>query len=174
MRFVVMVLISMSVNAAEFETEARELALRLKTNLMSQLTKKIVADGVVAAVPFCHLQVKPIAKEAAGSDMTKFEFGRTSHKIRNIQNKAQDWMAPYISKFQSSDVKNPLKPQVHTFTDGKKAYMEPLYVGPQCLSCHGEMFSGELKEKLNELYPNDQATGFKLGQFRGLIWIKQK
>ena len=71
-------------------------------------------------------------------------------------------------------MKNPLKPQVHTFADGKKAYMEPLYVGPQCLSCHGETLSGELKEKLNELYPNDQATGFKLGQFRGLIWIKQK
>ncbi|MFP5490070.1 MAG: DUF3365 domain-containing protein [Bacteriovoracia bacterium] len=174
MRFIVLVLFSFSVNAAEFETEAKSLAKRLKMNLVTQLTKKMSSEGAVAAVSFCHLQVKPIAKEAAGADVSKYEFGRSSHKIRNLENKTQDWMAPYLSEFQKSNAKNPSKAQIHIFSNGKKAYLEPLYVGPQCLTCHGEVLAGELKTKISELYPTDQAIGFKLGQFRGLIWIKQK
>lgn len=174
MRVLVFALLSFDAFALSFETQAEALAGRLKKNLVTQLSKKIATDGIVAAVPFCHVHVKPIAKEAAGSDLSKFEIGRTSHKIRNSQNKAQDWMAPYVKRFQASDVKNPMKAQIHTFTDGKKAYLEPLYLGPQCLSCHGESLNGELKAKIAELYPQDQATGFKLGEFRGLIWVKEK
>lgn len=174
MKFFMLVLFSMSAYATDFESEAKSLAARLKLNLVTQLTKKMSAEGAVAAVPFCHLQVKPIAKEAAGGDVSKYEFGRSSHKIRNLENKAQDWMAPYLSEFQKSNLKNPSKAQIHLFPNGKKAYLEPLYVGPQCLTCHGDVPTGELKAKISALYPADQAIGFKLGEFRGLIWIKQK
>jgi hypothetical protein len=174
MKLFFFLILSFNASARSFEEQAEDLAGRLKKNLVTQLSKKIASDGVVAAVPYCHVQVKPIAKEAAGADMTKFEFGRTSHKIRNEQNMAQDWMLPYLTLFQKTTIKNPLKAKVHTFADGKEAYLEPLYVGAQCLACHGQGVEGELKEKISKLYPKDQATGFKLGEFRGLIWVKEK
>jgi hypothetical protein len=31
----------------------------------------------------------------------------------------------------------------------------------------------KVSNKFNELYPNDKATGFKLGEFRGFIWVKE-
>lgn len=160
--------------ASGFDTEAPALAQRLKQSLVQNLTQKMVKDGAVAAVEFCHLEVKPIAKKAAGADLSKYEFGRTSHKIRNSQNQPQAWMLPYLEKFQGTTVKAPGKPEIHTFSDGKKAYLEALYVGPQCLTCHGEAVGGPLRERISALYPKDQATGFKLGEFRGLVWVKEK
>lgn len=167
-------LLSPAAIANDFDTEAPALAQRLKQSLVQNLTQKMTKDGAVAAVEFCHTEVKPIAKAAAGADLTKYEFGRTSHKIRNPQNQAQDWMRPYLERFQNSTAKAPGKPEIHTFSDGKKAYLEALYVGPQCLTCHGEAVGGALKQKISKLYPADQATGFKLGEFRGLVWVKEK
>ncbi|NOT80375.1 MAG: DUF3365 domain-containing protein [Bacteriovoracaceae bacterium] len=58
--------------------------------------------------------------------------------------------------------------------NGKKTYIEPLFVQAQCLTCHGEGIAPNVAQKIKELYPNDQATGFKLNEFRGLVWIKEK
>lgn len=174
MRYVWIAFISTLCFASGFDTEAPALAQRLKQSLVKNLTQKMAKDGAVAAVEFCHIEVKPIAKAAAGPDLTKYEFGRTSHKIRNPQNQAQDWMRPYLETFQRSTAKAPEKPAIHTFSDGKKAYFEALYVGPQCLTCHGEAVGGALREKITSLYPKDQATGFKLGEFRGLVWVREK
>lgn len=171
---ILFLLFSPVIFAGDFDTEAPALAQRLKQSLVQNLTQKMAKDGAVAAVEFCHAEVKHIAKSAAGADLAKYEFGRTSHRIRNPQNQPQAWMRPYLEAFQGSTAKAPSKPAIHTFFDGKKAYLEALYVGPQCLTCHGEAVGGALREKISNLYPADQATGFKLGEFRGLVWVKEK
>jgi len=40
-----------------------------------------------------------------------------------------------------------------------------------CLACHGQNISPEVQTKLNELYPDDKATGYSLGQVRGAIVV---
>ena len=44
-------------------------------------------------------------------------------------------------------------------------------MGEPCLTCHGERVSDAVHEQIAELYPDDRATGFKLGEFRGLLWV---
>jgi hypothetical protein len=40
-----------------------------------------------------------------------------------------------------------------------------------CLTCHGENIASEVDAKLKELYPYDQARGFREGDLRGAFTI---
>ncbi len=168
-------LISMNALAQDFETEAKFLATDLKTSLMQNLSEKVAKAGAPEAISFCHLNVKPIAKKAARDRIDKYEFGRTSHKIRNELNAPQAWAELYLKDF-SEKFKGDIKKEffIHKLSDGKQLYIEPLYMQAQCLLCHGENISKQVKTKLEEIYPHDKATGFKLNEFRGFIWIKEK
>ena len=157
-----------------FVKEAKELASELKMSLMKNLSEKITQEGVVEAVPFCHANVKSIAKKAAQKKVELYEFGRTSHKVRNRENSPQPWAEEYLKEFagrQKGDIK---KDYIVHKLGGKRIFMEPLYVEAKCLLCHGENVSNNVKDKVQELYPQDKATGFKLGEFRGFIWVKEK
>lgn len=158
-----------------FEIEAKALATDLKMSLMKNLTEKMAKDGPVEAVPFCHANVKPIAKGAAKDRISKFEFGRTSHRVRNTGNAPQTWANKYLKEFEGKkkgDIK--MTSIIHRLEDGKRIYMEPLYVEAKCLLCHGENVSKNVNDKILKLYPQDKATGFKLGEFRGFVWVKEK
>lgn len=54
-------------------------------------------------------------------------------------------------------------------------YMRPIFIaGPVCLQCHGEpgKLAPGVAEALQELYPNDRATGYAVGDLRGAISVK--
>lgn len=173
--FLLVMLLTTTAHAQDFETEAKALATDLKMSLMKNLADKIAEAGPVKAITFCHENVKPIAKSAAKDRMDKFEFGRTSHKIRNSNNSPQPWAESYLKEFQGKfkgDIKKDFV--IHRLENSKRIYLEPLYVQAQCLVCHGEKIDKDIKNKLDEIYPQDKATGFKLGEFRGFIWIKEK
>lgn len=180
MRFLLIFLMSsfqLSYANDQFVQEAQDLASSLKTGLVSTLSLKIKEKGIVEAVPFCHEKVSEIAKMSAGDQAHKYDFGRTSHLVRNEKNKPQEWMIPYVEKFKgTTQTKKPkIKfPVIVKLASGKRAYLEPLYVMPMCLQCHGDTLSKEVKAKIKELYPQDKATGFKSGDFRGFIWVKEK
>ena len=140
MKFILIVLVAANLAFAKddnFENEAKALATDLKMSLMKNLSEKIAKDGPVEAVPFCHANVKPIAKGAAKDRISKFEFGRTSHKIRNVSNAPQSWAVEYLKEFElkkKGDVKK--TSIIHRLDDGKRVYLEPLYVEAKCLLCH--------------------------------------
>lgn len=54
-------------------------------------------------------------------------------------------------------------------------FMKPIAVQPQCLLCHGsrEHIPEELRTVLSSHYPFDAATGYKAGELRGAVSIKQ-
>ena len=101
--FLLLTLVFMtSAHAQDFESEAKALAHDLKSSLMKNLSEKMAKDGPVKAISFCHENVKPIAKTAAKDRTMKFEFGRTSHKIRNQANAPQPWADVYLKEFQGT------------------------------------------------------------------------
>jgi hypothetical protein len=55
--------------------------------------------------------------------------------------------------------------------DGRFGYVEPIRVEKVCLMCHGAEVPPPIAERIASLYPDDEATGFKEGDFRGLFWI---
>lgn len=167
----IIVFLSFNVYPDEFSSRAQALTQKLKSSLQTELQKAIKEKGVVGAIDFCHLQVKPIAKNAAGEDLTSLSFGRTSHQIRNAHNKPLDWHLKYLKHFQETGSKEAVS---GVLADGTPFYIEPLYTQAQCLSCHGQNISAPVKKKISELYPDDKATGFKLNDFRGMIWVTKK
>ena len=56
--------------------------------------------------------------------------------------------------------------------EGREGYVEPIRLLPQCLACHGEQIAPDVAARLHELYPDDQATGFAVGDLRGVFWIE--
>ena len=159
----------------QFIKEASTLATDLRQALMHNLSQKMTMEGSEAAVPFCQSQIKLIAKQAAKERSQKYEFGRTSHKVRNRINSPQPWAMQYLKEFEGKKKSEVTKDHlVHRLADGKRVYLEPLYVEAKCLTCHGQNIAQNVSRKINDLYPDDKATGFSLGEFRGFIWVKEK
>jgi hypothetical protein len=54
-------------------------------------------------------------------------------------------------------------------------FMKPIAVQPKCLICHGpaETIPEPIKKILTKHYPFDRATGYKAGDLRGAVSIKQ-
>ena len=54
-------------------------------------------------------------------------------------------------------------------------YVKALPVQPLCLGCHGsaDQISPAVKSVLAEHYPNDRATGYSVGQIRGVISVRK-
>lgn len=51
-------------------------------------------------------------------------------------------------------------------------YMRAIPTGGVCLACHGSDIAPEVKAAIAAAYPQDQATGFKMGQLRGAFSIR--
>jgi hypothetical protein len=53
--------------------------------------------------------------------------------------------------------------------------MKAIGVAPQCLMCHGstEQIAEPLRVQLQTLYPHDRAVGYRAGDLRGAVSIKQ-
>jgi hypothetical protein len=55
------------------------------------------------------------------------------------------------------------------------AYMKPIFIaGPVCLQCHGtpDQLGPGVADALRQLYPDDQATGYAVGDLRGAISVR--
>ena len=54
-------------------------------------------------------------------------------------------------------------------------FMKAIGVAPQCLGCHGsaDQIAEPVRAQLSALYPYDRAVGYKPGDLRGAVSIKQ-
>jgi hypothetical protein len=64
------------------------------------------------------------------------------------------------------------EPGVVLIDDKTVGYVEPIFIQPLCVTCHGAELTPDLQAKLGELYPDDQATGYAAGDFRGVFWVE--
>lgn len=55
-------------------------------------------------------------------------------------------------------------------------FFTPIKTAGACIQCHGteEQISPETLKRINKLYPEDKARGYKAGDFRGAIVIEKK
>ncbi|MDA8793672.1 DUF3365 domain-containing protein [Bacteriovoracaceae bacterium] len=152
-----------------FQQEAMELLGPIKKAFMKEL-KVGMQKGPYNAIDSCHLKAPHLIEH---DKSPKYEFGRTSNKIRNYQNEPKKWMVKILAEFAETKAKDQKAPQVYTLDNKKKVYVEPIYIKAVCLNCHGSP-KGSVSKRLKKLYPKDQATGYKVGDFRGLFWVKQR
>jgi hypothetical protein len=113
-----------------------------------------------------------IAKSLSAGGVT---VGRATRKPRNPANAAAGWCADALARFESIAAAGQSlegAAWASRLSDGTTAYAEPLIIQPLCIPCHGAALAPEVKAALADRYPGDQATGYAVGNLRGVAWAE--
>ena len=137
-----------------------------KSALQSALRDGL-AEGPVNAIGVCRHDAPELAARASTGSV---RVGRTSHKLRNPRNAPEPWMEPLLAHYLEDPGSR--APRSVDLEGGRVGYVEPIFVQAACLACHGESLAPSVDERLGELYPDDRATGFEIGDLRGLFWAE--
>lgn len=148
------------------ETMGAELLMPFKSNLKRALVNGMEA-GPVEAIKACSVAAPHIAE---GLSIDGVAMGRSSHKLRNPDNAPQGWLAPILGAYADGSAE--LAPRAVSIGSDRAGYAEPIRMQFMCLTCHGETLPPGIEERIEALYPDDQATGFKEGDFRGVFWVE--
>ena len=134
---------------------------------LQQALRQGLAEGPVEAIAACRLHAPEIAK-AHSHDAVR--VGRTSHRLRNPSNAPPDWVAPILDAYVASSAER--APRAVSLSGGTSGYVEPILLQPPCLACHGDALAPEVAARIGELYPEDRAVGFQVGDLRGVFWVE--
>jgi hypothetical protein len=137
-----------------------------KTELKAALQAGM-ARGPVEALETCHIEAPRIASENSSDSV---EIGRTSHRLRNPENAPRPWVEPILAAYLADP--ETLEPRAIRLTEDRMGYVEPIRIQAVCLTCHGESLAPAVAKEIRRLYPSDRATGFELGDFRGVFWAE--
>ncbi|MBT8092423.1 MAG: DUF3365 domain-containing protein [Gammaproteobacteria bacterium] len=164
------VLVLSSVAACTEDAPPNPRGPELLAPLKKDLKEALVAgmqDGPLNAVSVCKDQAPAIA---ASLSVDGVEMGRTSHKLRNPANAAPGWVDPILQSYLADNADR--APAIVSLSDGREGYVEPILLQPLCVTCHGKTLPPNLAARISEEYPDDQATGFDVGDLRGVFWVE--
>jgi len=164
--FLLAVLLGAPTLANEIPASGAELLAPYKQQLQSAL-KAGIQQGPLAALSVCQLQAPAIAESLSTDGVT---VGRASQRLRNPANAAPDWVQPVLNAYlaDASD----REPRAVEISDSVAGYVEPILLQPMCVMCHGDAIAPAVATRIRELYPADEATGFRPGELRGVFWVQ--
>jgi hypothetical protein len=161
----------------EFKQQSKAAIKEFATTLKGALVSAMKAGGPTEAIQVCNQVAPTIA--ASLSEKYGFEIARTSLKVRNPDNKADYWEQKILKQFEE---RKQAGEEIKTLTFSEKVtegdkqelrMMKAIPTGAVCLKCHGSNIAEPVQASLNELYSEDQATGFSLGDIRGAFTIRK-
>jgi hypothetical protein len=161
--------------------ESKKVVQAFFGELKGELTKAMKQGGPLNAIQVCNKTAPAIAH--AMSEIHNMKVGRTSLKPRNPENSPDAWEAQVLKNFEERRAagEDPAKMAYYEVVEenGQKTFrfmkaigMPPLEKMP-CLKCHGTNIDPKVAAKLDELYPEDKARGYKPDQIRGAFTISQ-
>lgn len=146
---------------------------QLAATLIGHLTAALDSTGPVGAIDFCATEASALTADAAPVGV---DVKRTTRRTRNPANAPDSLEALALEYFESQlDATGSLPAEwIQTEGDVALRYYRPLVVNQLCVQCHGPMeaLSPEVLGILGERYPQDRATGYLPGDFRGLIRVR--
>ena len=151
--------------------QARLSAKALGSALKQELQKSMKEGGPIAAIKVCNVKAPGIAAQI--SQTKDIRIGRTALRVRNRDNAPDAWetkqLESFISRLASGEPVGKL--EAHIIEDGQFRYMKAIPTKGLCVTCHGAKLSKQVLQTIKTLYPNDQATGFAVGDIRGAFTI---
>ncbi len=163
-----------SIDTTEVVEAGQEITQASFQTLSRNLQKAMSEGGVKNALEFCNVKAMPLTDSLATH--YGIELRRVSHQPRNPVNQADSLEMAAIKKYiREIEQGRELKPVTYV-RDNTITYHAPIRIqGQLCLSCHGNPGTDIAQsdfETIQELYPEDKATGFEVGELRG-IWSIQ-
>ena len=128
------------------------------------------SGGTTAAIGVCSQEARAITAKL--SEAANLKIGRSSHRLRNPKNQPPPWVASFVAGL---DGKRASEVEAHVFDLGDRiGVVRPIPTAKICTKCHGN--ASELDPAaaapLHETYPQDRATGFSVGDIRGVFWVE--
>ena len=156
---------------ADLISKGKKITMLSFKALSGEVMKALQEGGVQHAIAYCHLQASPLIDSLSLVDKAK--ISRVSDKYRNPSNKPGDLDLTVIKSYQQQ-LANGLELQPHLELTGDEVvfYSPILILNPACLQCHGEPGSTMGQDHFDFIkskYSGDLATGYKLGELRG-VW----
>lgn len=159
--------------------EARRVAASVPPKLAAVLTAEIERAGPAHAIGVCRDEAPRLAR--AASQETGWSVRRVSLRERNPKAVPDDWERAALEDFDrraaAGEKPATLERAEVVPLQGRPVmrYMRALPVVELCTQCHGsaERISPAVRERLAELYPQDKATGYSIGQIRGAMTISK-
>lgn len=157
--------------STESVVAGKGVVLALKKNLRTALEKEL-PNGAANALTACNAMAPALTEQLARDGVM---VGRVTRKPRNPKNVPAGWTEDAMARFEKMKTQGKLvdgMTYARRLPDGRTAYAEPLLVQDMCLACHGAEVAPDVKAVLAEKYPGDQATGYAVGDLRGLAWVE--
>ena len=123
-----------------------------------------LAAGPAAAIAACRIEAPAIAARLSTDGL---RVGRTSHRLRNPDNRSPDWVTPVLEDYLAGD----REPRAVRIAGDRIGYVEPIVLQPMCATCHGTAIAPDVADAIAARYPDDEATGFEPGDLRGVFWV---
>jgi hypothetical protein len=164
-------------DVANLTAEGKQVIKAFFGDLKGELVKGMKEGGPVHTIDVCS-KVAPNLAEAH-SQMSGWQVARTSLKPRNTNNAPDDWETQVLQEFEIRKAagEDPAKLVQTEIVEqkGHKVFrmMKAIPTVEVCTKCHGVDLQEPVVEKLDELYPEDQARGFKVGDLRGAFTLKK-
>jgi len=164
------------------DDEIRDLAIQ-QGNLISEKTQMVLGsklkeviqnEGIPQALKYCNVNAFPIVDSL--QEVYGIRIRRTSQKMRNPSDTPDKMEQKIIDEYMDVIQKGET-PTVKVVLSKKNVdYFKPIILSASlCLNCHGNIGS-EIKYEnytiIKALYTEDKATGYKMGDLRGIWSIK--
>lgn len=155
-------------------SEARKLAGEFNARLRAKLHLAMAEEGPLGAIGICASHAPGIAERLQEQHIT---VKRTSERLRNSENAPDAWEQRILSFFEDERAAGADTASLEhyaQFIDEEGTlfrYARAIPTGQECLMCHGDNLAPDIAAELAKRYPDDRATGFKVGDIRGLVSI---
>jgi len=160
------------------QAEGKTVIKALASQLGGELKQATKLSGLEGAIQVCNTRAAPVTAQIA--EQKGWTIGRTSLKLRNQANTPDSWEQGVLELFEKqastgANLKKMAFSQVVVNDQGQQVFrmMKAIPVGDNCLACHGSNLKPGVASRLEMLYPDDQARGFKAGDLRGAFTLQK-
>lgn len=156
-----------------YEELGARIATESQSAILVKLTSAMQEKGIDGAVEYCKENISNIIDSL--SKVHQCQIRRTSLKLRNTANTPRnDDEVMILQQFHENYSQNRKLESKLIERDGRWIYYKPIIVMMEtCLKCHGrpnDQIDFSTLNKIQKLYPNDQAINYQLNDFRGM-WV---
>jgi hypothetical protein len=131
--------------------------------------------GPAGALEFCSIEALPLTRSVQAGLEGGLQLKRTSFRVRNPSNAPDEAEEEALLHFEEAIRASGEAPAsyVQWVSAQEYRYYKPLFVAEPCLTCHGQLeaLDEDVRALLAERYPEDLATGYASGDFRGVVRV---
>ena len=165
---------------SQHEKSAAKVTGTFLKELKGAMKREMSKGGPLEAIKVCGELAPEIANRLSREN--GWRVTRVGTRVRNpLLGMPDAWEQDVLSQFAKRAEKGEAfsemtHSEVVSEPEGQYfRFMKPIAIQPTCLLCHGpnETIPDSIKNVLTKHYPFDDATGYKTGDLRGAVSIKQ-